>query len=87
MFLCNFNFQTFKIDTSHFFWLITNFLKFGSQLDLEFDLIKPVISFEILSYLTYEGISLSESLELEGKLNGPDLETQHRRLHFVSDLL
>lgn len=41
------------------------------------------MSYEILSFLTYEGVSLSETLELEGKQNSSDLETHLRRLHLV----
>lgn len=47
------------IDKSHFLWLITYFLKFASQLEVELDLIGSVLSVETVAYLTYEGVSFS----------------------------
>ena len=44
------------IDKSHFLWLITYFLKFASQLEVEFEQIGPVLSVETVAYLTYEGV-------------------------------
>lgn len=78
------NFQAVQIDTSHFFWLVTYFLKFAAQLELDLELIKPVMSFEILSYLTYEGVSICETMELNSKQNASDLKPVLRRLHLVS---
>lgn len=53
-----------SIDTSHFFWLVTYFLKFAAQLELDLEHISTVLSFEVISYLTFEGVSLCEQLEL-----------------------
>lgn len=71
------------IDTSHFFWLITYFLKFASQLELDLEHIRPVLSFDIVSYLTYEGVNLCEQLELNSRQKGVDLKPNLRRIHLV----
>lgn len=73
-----------QIDTSHFFWLVTYFLKFATQLELEFELIEPVLSFNIISYLTYEGVNLCEQLEINSNQSGTDLKPCLRRMHLVS---
>ncbi|XP_069692424.1 protein timeless isoform X2 [Periplaneta americana] len=75
--------QSVQIDTSHFFWLVTYFLKFAAQLELELDHIRPVLSFEIVSYLTFEGVNLCEQLELATQQQGSDLKPCLRRMHLV----
>ncbi|XP_055711913.1 protein timeless isoform X2 [Phlebotomus papatasi] len=72
-----------QIDTSHFFWLVTYFLRFAAQLELDLEHINSVLSFEIVSYLTYEGVSLCEQLELATKQQSPDLKPCLRRMHLV----
>ncbi|XP_055680869.1 protein timeless isoform X3 [Lutzomyia longipalpis] len=72
-----------QIDTSHFFWLVTYFLRFAAQLELDLEHINSVLSFEIVSYLTYEGVSLCEQLELAAKQQSPDLKPCLRRMHLV----
>ena len=52
------------IDKSHFLWLITYFLKFASQLEVELEQIGSVLSVETVAYLTYEGVRFFEELEL-----------------------
>lgn len=79
--------QTIQIDTSHFFWLITYFLKFTAQLEMDLEHIKFVLSFDIISYLTYEGVSLCEELELiNANQDGMDNKSCLRRMHLVSFL-
>lgn len=73
-----------QIDTSHFFWLVTYFLKFAVQLELDFELIKPVISINILSYLTFEGINLCEHLGIYKTQADVDMKPYLRRTHLVS---
>lgn len=75
--------QQVQIDTSHFFWLVTYFLKFAAQLELEMEHISPVLSYDIISYLTYEGVSLCEQLELADKQQRFDLNPCLRRMHLV----
>ncbi|KAJ9579783.1 hypothetical protein L9F63_004568, partial [Diploptera punctata] len=77
------NKQNFQIDTSHFFWLVTYFLKFAAQLELELDHIRPVLSFEVVSYLTFEGVNLCEQLETTALQQGNDLKPCLRRMHLV----
>lgn len=52
------SFQQNHIDTSHFLWLVTYFLKFAAQLELDLEHIKFVLSYKIISYLTYEAVNL-----------------------------
>jgi timeless len=72
-----------SIDTSHFFWLVTYFLKFAAQLELDLEHISSVLSFEIVSFLTYEGVNLCEQLELTSRQYGTDLNPYLRRIHLV----
>lgn len=73
-----------QIDTSHFFWLVTYFLKFATQLELDYEHIAPVISINIISYLTYEGISLCEQLGVNKTRPDVDIKPCLRRMHLVS---
>ncbi|PSN50864.1 Protein timeless [Blattella germanica] len=77
------NKQNIHIDTSHFFWLVTYFLKFAAQLELELDHIRPVLSFEVVSYLTFEGVNLCEQLETIALHQSNDLKPCLRRMHLV----
>lgn len=72
-----------SIDTSHFFWLVTYFLKFAAQLELDLEHINPVLSFEVISYLTFEGVNLCEQLELTSRQQRADLKPYLRRIHLV----
>ncbi|CAH0726687.1 unnamed protein product, partial [Brenthis ino] len=72
-----------EIDTSHFFWLVTYFLKFATQIELDLEHVCSVLSFEMVSYLTAEGVNLCEQFELAIKLDGNDLKPNIRRLHLV----
>ncbi|XP_046676926.1 protein timeless-like isoform X1 [Homalodisca vitripennis] len=56
--------QDLQMDTSHFTWLIMFFLPFATQLELDLDLISPILSHDTISYLTYEGVNLCEELEV-----------------------
>lgn len=75
--------RSFEIDTSHIFWLVTYFLKFATQLELEFEHIAPVLSFNVIAYLTYEGVNLCEQLELSYLQPRSDLKPNLRRMHLV----
>ncbi|XP_059048859.1 protein timeless isoform X2 [Achroia grisella] len=72
-----------EIDTSHFFWLVTYFLKFATQIELDLEHISSVLSYDIVSYLTAEGVNLCEQFELSIKLDGNNLKPSIRRLHLV----
>lgn len=71
------------MDKSHFFWLVTYFLKFAAQLELDLDNVSSVFSFDIISYLTYEGVTTCEELELLKLQPGSDLKPCLRRSHLV----
>ncbi|XP_034097493.1 protein timeless isoform X1 [Drosophila albomicans] len=71
------------IDTSHFFWLVTYFLKFAAQLELDMEHIDTILTYDVLSYLTYEGVSLCEQLEMNARQEGSDLKPYLRRMHLV----
>ncbi|ALC38836.1 tim [Drosophila busckii] len=71
------------IDTSHFFWLVTYFLKFAAQLELDMEHINTILTYDVLSYLTYEGVTLCEQLELNARIEGADLKPYLRRMHLV----
>lgn len=72
-----------SIDTSHFFWLVTYFLKFAAQLELDMEHINSVLCFDIIGYLTFEGVNLCEQLELSSRQRGTDLKPYLRRIHLV----
>lgn len=72
-----------SIDTSHFFWLVTYFLKFAAQLELDLEHVKSVLSFDVISYLTFEGVHLCEQMELASRQEGTDLKPYLRRIHLV----
>lgn len=73
-----------QIDTSHFFWLVTYFLKFASQLELDIEHVNTVLSYDIVSYLTYEGVMLCEQLEQLTRVAQNDIKPCLRRIHLVS---
>lgn len=76
--------QQTNIDTSHFFWMVTYFLKFAAQLELDLDHIKCVLSFDIISYLTFEGVNIYEQInELTSHHQYIDLIPNLRRIHLV----
>lgn len=72
-----------QIDTSHFFWIVTYFLKFATQLELDLEHVHCVLSFNIISYLIYEGVNLSEQLQIASQQSGRDLNPFIRRTHLV----
>lgn len=72
------------MDTSHFFWLITYFLKYTTQLELDFDLISPIFTYDIISYLVFQGVWLYEEFEIAYKAPIGDIKPTLRRLHLVS---
>jgi timeless protein len=74
------------IDKSHFLWLITYFLKFASQLEVQLEQIGPVLTVETVAFLTFEGVRFYEELELavrEHKDRPVDLRPHLRRIHLV----
>ncbi|KAJ8972331.1 hypothetical protein NQ317_007522, partial [Molorchus minor] len=71
------------IDTSHFFWLVTYFFKFATQLELDPEHISPVLSSEIFSYLIFQGVWICEELEISYAIPDIDLKPCLRRLHLV----
>ena len=57
--------------------------RFANQLEIGFVQIGKVLSFSTLSYVTYEGVHLLETLELAHREQRADLWSFQRRLHLV----
>ncbi|BES97395.1 Timeless [Nesidiocoris tenuis] len=71
------------IDSSQFFWLVTYFLKFAIQLELDLENIKPVLSRGVITFLVYQGVFLCEEYE-NSRLNSDfDMTSRLRKLHLV----
>lgn len=66
------------IDTSHFFWLVTYFLKFAGQLELDLGHVHSIFTFDIIGYSMYEAVSICEQLDTAGFEIVP---SSLRRLH------
>ncbi|XP_026844947.1 protein timeless isoform X1 [Drosophila persimilis] len=75
--------NTLPIDTSHFFWLVTYFLKFAAQLELDMEHIDTILTYDVLSYLTYEGVMQCEQLEQCARQRDSDLKPHLRRMHLL----
>ncbi|KAK4296400.1 hypothetical protein Pmani_031102 [Petrolisthes manimaculis] len=71
------------LDKSHLLWLITYFLRFAVELDLELSQICPVLSVDVVSYLAYEGVVMQEELEQAIRSKEDNLVPHVRRLHLV----
>ncbi|XP_042227111.1 protein timeless-like isoform X2 [Homarus americanus] len=71
------------LDKSHVLWLITYFLRFAVELDLELSQICPVLSVDVVSYLVYEGVVMQEELERAVRGGEENLLPHVRRLHLV----
>lgn len=78
--------QRSQIDTSHFFWLITNFLQFATQLELDFEYVKNSLSLDLIKYLMHEAFTLCEQHEMNDERHHkftalkPSLQ---RRMHLI----
>ncbi|KAK5646785.1 hypothetical protein RI129_005249 [Pyrocoelia pectoralis] len=70
------------IDISHFFWLITYFLKFATQLELDLEFINPILSYNIISYLVFQAVLLFEEFEISCR-TPINIKPSLRRLHLV----
>ncbi|KAK9509951.1 hypothetical protein O3M35_004833 [Rhynocoris fuscipes] len=71
------------IDSSHFFWLVSYFLKFAVVLELDIEHLSSVLSFDIVSFITYEGVSLCEQFELAKLHSEYDMTSYLRKIHLV----
>lgn len=71
------------LDVSHFSWLVTYFLKFAAELEVDLEHIRSVLTFDVISYLTYEGVHVCEQLEITSRQEGTDLTPYLRRNHLV----
>ena len=70
------------LDKSHFLWLITYFLRFASKLKLDIKHFKDIFMVDILCYLIWEGVQLTEEFETALNQQPPvDLKPGQRRLH------
>lgn len=71
------------LDKSHLLWLITYFLRFAVELDLELSQICPVLCADVACYLVYEGVVMQEELEQAVRAGENNLLPHVRRLHLV----
>nr|UHH90586.1 timeless-d isoform E [Pyrrhocoris apterus] len=71
------------LDRTHFSWLIAYFLKFAVQLELDLHYIRGVLSYEIISFLTYEGANFCEQYELMKLQQECDISTHIRKIHLI----
>ncbi|XP_063887933.1 protein timeless-like isoform X5 [Scylla paramamosain] len=71
------------LDKSHLLWLITYFLRFAVELDLELSQICPVLCMDVACYLVYEGVVMQEELEQAVRAGENNLLPHVRRLHLV----
>lgn len=71
------------LDKSHLLWLITYFLRFAVELDLELSQICPVLCMDVACYLVYEGVVMQEELEQAMRAGENNLLPHVRRLHLV----
>lgn len=74
------------VDTSHFFWLVTYFLKLATQLELDLEHVAPVLSYDILTFLIFQGVWMCEELQIYCRDGKVILKPCLRRLHLVSYL-
>ncbi|KAF6208323.1 hypothetical protein GE061_016777 [Apolygus lucorum] len=71
------------IDSSQFSWLITYFLKFGIQLELDYESIRPVLSRDAVTFLVYQGVFLCEQFENSHLHSDFDKASRLRKQHLV----
>lgn len=71
------------IDSSHFFWLVTYFLKFSVQLELDYESIRPVLSRDVITFLVYQGVFLCEQYENSRFHSDFDMTSRLRKQHLV----
>ena len=69
------------LDKSHFLWLITYFLRFASQLELDMEHFKDIFTIDLLCYLTWESVHETEEFEMNSLIPSIDLKPCLRRLH------
>lgn len=69
------------LDKSHFLWLITYFLRFASQLELDMEHLNDIFSIDLLCYLTWEAVHETEHFEMRSLQPSADLKPCLRRLH------
>lgn len=69
------------LDKSHFLWLITYFLRFASQLELDMEHFKDIFTIDLLCYLTWEAVRETEEFEMNSLQPSVDLKPCLRRLH------
>ena len=73
--------DSLPLDKSHFLWLITYFLRFASQLELDMEHFKDIFTIDLLCYLTYEAVRETEEFEINSLQPTVDLKPCLRRLH------
>ncbi|XP_076312496.1 protein timeless-like [Tachypleus tridentatus] len=71
------------LDKSHLLWLLSYFLRLATTLSLGLHHISSILSVEIIGYLTFEGVSMCEELQLLYKSQQFDLKPILRRMHLL----
>ncbi|XP_022248299.1 protein timeless-like [Limulus polyphemus] len=71
------------LDKSHLLWLLSYFLRLATTLSLGLHHISSILSVEIIGYLTFEGVSMCEELQLLYKSQQIDLRPLLRRMHLL----
>lgn len=69
------------MDISVFFWLIGYFLKLAAEIELDLDHVKCILSYETISFLTYETMNQYEHFELMIRFHEINLTSYIDRLH------
>lgn len=72
-----------SLDRTHFFWLISYFLKFAVQLEIDLQHIRDVLSLDLISFLTYEGANLCEQFELVKTQTEYDFSPYLIKIHLI----
>lgn len=75
--------EEMALNARNFLWLIGYFLKFAAELQLDLDHIRSILTYNVISYLTYEGVNICELLDLSSRQEGIDLKPYLRSLHSV----
>lgn len=71
------------LDKSHFLWLLTYFLRLSATLSLSFHHVRYILSADIISYLTFEGVMMCEELDLFSRMRQPHPKALLRRMHLL----
>lgn len=69
------------VDKSHFLWLLVNFLPFTSQLGQKPNILKQVLTTDLMGYLIWVVVQETENVQLDSINTAIDPKPSLRRLH------